>query len=190
MPQRNPDDMCPCGQRHCHRQRSASYQPLSGTELIPETSESRNQLQHAHAQSTGATCIAPTPNRQRRSNHVSYRQSIPYWDDFNGIIYEIPYGKLLSPSKTSSQQADGGRNAEPQSSCAEIAGDRPYGEDNQSRTVLSPSGTTYEYMPDRDNVKALDIAPCVDVEETRSKGCLPGSKKHGVYANESAEKTL
>ncbi|EUC48927.1 hypothetical protein COCMIDRAFT_85990 [Bipolaris oryzae ATCC 44560] len=189
MSQRNPNDMCPRGQRHSHQQCSAQCQLSSDTEPVLDVSKSQNQLQHTHTESTDATCIAPTTNSQLYSSHLSYRQSIPYWDDFNGIIYEIPYGKLLSPSKAHSQQAGGRRNTEPQNSCAEIAGDGPHGENKASHTVLSHLGTSQENMPDGENEKSLGLAPYVDAEETQNKGCLVGLKKDGVYTRESIERT-
>ncbi|KAJ6267050.1 hypothetical protein PSV08DRAFT_355553 [Bipolaris maydis] len=126
---------------------------------------------------------------QRHGDHVSCRQNIPYWDDFNGIIYEIPHGKPLSLLKTPSQQADGGRSAEPQNSCAEIVGDRPHGKKDVSYTIPSPSYIAQESMPYGENEKPSDLASCVDAEETQSKGSLSGSTKDEFYAGESVEGT-
>lgn len=189
MSQRNSNDKCPCGQRHCHQRCSAKCQPPSDTKPVPDASEPQHQLQSTHAQSTGAARIALTPNSQRHGDRVSQRQSIPYWDDFNGIIYEIPYRKPLTLLKTCSQQADGGRSAEPQNPCAEITGDRMHEEKETSHIVPSLSDISQEYMPNGENTKSSDLASCVDAEETQSKGRLSGSSKEGVHIRELFERT-
>ncbi|KAF5847891.1 hypothetical protein GGP41_009122 [Bipolaris sorokiniana] len=186
---RSPNDMCARGQGHCHQQCLAQFQPSGDIKPILNASGSQNQLQNTHAQSTDATCTAPLTSSQRHGDHAPYRQSIPYWDDFNGIIYEIPFRKLLPPSKTSSQQADGGRNDEPQNSCAEIAGDGPHGEKEAICTVPSPSDISQEYMPDGESTKSSNLAPCVNAEGTQSKESLSGSTKDVVHAKESVEST-
>jgi CRISPR/Cas system-associated protein Cas5 (RAMP superfamily) len=157
MPQRNPTNKHPRGLEHCPQQPRGEGQFSSSTEFAGYMSHSRNQSQHVNTQAANIRRTDTIQNSQHHNDDVFYRrQFTPYWDDFNGIIYEISSSSALRPTKTYAQRATRGQYTQQQQNpYAEFVRERSYEEEDTSSTVSSALNTAQEHKLDAKKGQSL-----------------------------------